>query len=111
MTTIKRGDTNPPLAKQLRNAGGEVVPLSNVVEVSFHMRDENYNTIVDDDTNGNVTIVDAVKGKVKYEWVSGDTSDVGSYKAEFAVDFGSGRIRTFPAGGNYSVEVVEDIND
>ncbi len=108
---IKRGDTNPPFDKRLRSESGEPEDLSAVDGVSFHLRDENYNTIVSDNTAGNVAITDAATGVVEYTWQTGDTSDIGSYKAEFVVDFGTDGTRSYPADGHYDIEITEDIND
>lgn len=108
---IKRGDTNPPFEKRLRNEFGEPIDLSAVADVGFNMRDENYNIIVSDDTAGSVSILDASTGVVEYDWGASDTTDVGSYKAEFVVDFGADGIRSFPADDHYDIEITEDIND
>ena len=108
---IKRGDTNPAFSKRLRTNSGEPIDLSSVVDVGFNLRDENYNVVVSDDTNGAVTIVDATTGQVEYDWQASDTTDIGSYQAEFVVDFGTDGTRSFPQDDNYHIEIVGDIND
>jgi len=108
---IKRGDTYPSFEKRLRKETGEPVDLNGVDGVGFNMRDSNYNVIVTDDTNGRVTVEDADAGVVSYEWQVSDTTDIGSYKAEFVVDFGTDGKRSFPADDHYDIEITEDIND
>jgi len=108
---IKRGDTNPPFERRLRDGNGEPVNVTGVDDIEFHMRDENFNVVVSDNIVGNVAIVDATSGKVEYDWQTDDTTDVGSYKAEFVVDFGADGIRSFPADDNYDVEIESDIDD
>jgi len=108
---VKRGDTHPPFEKRLRNELGEPQDLSAVDGVGFNLRDENYNVVASDDTDGRVTINDATTGVVEYDWQASDTTDIGSYKAEFVVDFGTDGIRSYPADGHYHIEITEDIND
>jgi hypothetical protein len=97
--------------KRLKNGRGEVIDLSSVTDVQFHMRDENYNTIVSDNLAGNVGIIDEATGEVGYEWQSSDTDTIGTYFAEFTVEFSDGTVRTIPARGSYVIQIVDDIND
>lgn len=114
---IKRGDTNPPFKKSLRNESGESIDVSDPdendpdvgIDVRFNLRDENFNVIVSDNTSGNVSIVDPISGKVQYEWQPDDTIDVGSYKGEFVVDDDTKGVRSFPVNGHYDIEIVGDI--
>lgn len=109
---IPRGDTSPSFEKRLKNDFGEVIDLSTVNDVLFHMRDENYNTIVDDNQSaGNVVINNEELGEVSYQWQSGDTDTIGTYRAEFVVEFSDGTTRTFPKRDSYIVNVTEEIND
>ena len=109
--TIKRGDTAPAFDKSLKMSSGEPVDLEGFTEVDFHMRDDDYNTVVDDDTSGAVVVVIPTSGDVSYQWQSGDTETLGSYKAEFVVTFSDGTTQSFPRYGMYDVEVTEDIDD
>lgn len=108
---IKRGDTAPAFSKRLYDRSGYPLSLDDVADVSFHMRDKNYNMTVTDNTAGNVTITDSTSGEVEYQWASGDTEEVGTYLAEFELEYTDGRIRTVPAYSDYEIKVVEDIND
>jgi hypothetical protein len=108
---IKRGDTAPAFEKSLNDELGQPVNLDGLTELDFHMRDENYETVVDDDTTGNVSVENVVSGDVSYQWQSGDTDTLGSYKAEFVVTYDDGTIQSFPRNGMYDIEVTEDIDD
>lgn len=109
--TIHRGDTGPAFEKSLNDSLGQPVDITGFTEVDFHMRDVDYNTVVDDDTTGAVEVVTASSGDVLYQWQAGDTDTLGSYKAEFVVTFSDGTTQTFPQQGMYDVEVQEDVND
>jgi hypothetical protein len=108
---IKRGDTAPTFDKRLREENGEPVNLTDFQEVDFHMRDDNYNTIVTADTSNSVSVTLSSSGDVEYAWQSGDTDTLGSYKAEFVVTFSDGTTQSFPRRGMYSIEITEDIDD
>ncbi len=61
-------------------------------------------------TDSAATIVSpASGGVVQYAWVAADTDTVGSYQAEFEVEYGDGRIETFPNSGYIRIEVIDDI--
>jgi len=115
---IKRGDTAPAFEKSLRDGLGQPVDISDSMEVDFHMRDVDFNTIVDDDTSGAVFVEEVPEEEngvvvfhALYQWQAGDTSDLGSYKAEFVVTFSDGTTQSFPRSGMYDIEVTEDIDD
>lgn len=108
---LKQNDTNPAIEVDLEDSEGIDVPLNNVQEVSFYMRDAFDNLVIDDNTSGEVSIVDKDKGIVEYSWKPEDTEDTGMYDAEFEVIYANGDKETFPNGGYISVEVVEEIHD
>jgi hypothetical protein len=108
---IKRGDTAPAFEKSLNDELGQPVNLDGLTELDFHMRDENYETIVNDDTSGGVSVDVEAGGRVSYQWQSGDTDTLGSYKGEFVVTYDNGTIQSFPRNGMYDIEVTEDIDD
>jgi hypothetical protein len=109
--TIHRGDTAPAFEKNITDSLGHVVDLSSVDEVEFHMEDEFENVVVTDDTSGNVFITDESAGVVEYEWKSGDTEEVGSYNAEFVVEYSDGTKQSFPYGTEYRIVIIGDIDD
>lgn len=108
---LKRNDTSPALKYQLQNEAGDAVDISGFNEVKFFMREEGKDTNkVDDDTAGDVSVIDSTNGKVKYAWNStdGDTDTEARYEAEFEVEYSDGEIETFPNGRNYIVILIGD---
>lgn len=106
---IKRNDTAPTLEVQLEDHLGDNVDITGYNSVSFHMWNPDSGTVVvDDDTTGNVSVVDAAQGVVSYEWVSGDTDTAGTYAGEWEVTYSDGGVETFPNNGNDDIEILED---
>jgi hypothetical protein len=106
--TIVQNDTAPPISSRLSDSG-EVVDLSNVSNVRFHMEDEFKNLVVDADLTGRVNIVNDDLGVVEYVFKPEDTSDVGSYDGEWQVLYDDGKVETFPSRGKVNIEIVEEI--
>lgn len=108
--TIKRGDTSPNIEFELRDADGSRKDISGYNDVSFYMRDrDTEGVVISDNTSGNVIVTDAQRGEVEYDWQSGDTESVSTYDAELEVEFGNGKIETFPNNGFVEIEIVGDI--
>lgn len=106
---LKTGDTEPNLSADLVKNNGVPQVLTGY-EVSFHMREAGADsTTIDDDTTGNVTIVDADLGKVSYDWQPADTATSGTYECEFEIDDGSGSVLTFPNQGFFLVQIEEGL--
>lgn len=91
--TLKSGDRWPPLVTTLEDGGGPL-NLTTAVGVTMRMASPTVSK-----TGLVCTITDAANGVVSYAWAAGDTSAPGTYKAEFVVDFGSGKIQTAPNDG------------
>lgn len=109
MTTfdIKRGDTRPSLKAQLLDDAHQPKTLQQADSVRFIMKDAETDDVAVD--NGGV-IISETNGTVAYEWVDGDTSDVGQYYAEFEVTYSDdSSVETFPNDGYITVYVNEDI--
>lgn len=103
---IKRHDTAPDFVVDL-TAAGLPADLTGVVSVTFHMVKGgvvkvSHAAVVDPDQT-------AHKGRVKYQWQTGDTDTRGTYKAEFEADFGSGVLQTYPNDKDLRVLVVPDL--
>jgi hypothetical protein len=88
--TLKSGDTWPPLVTTLEDGGGPL-DLTTAVGVTMKMASPTVSK-----TGLVCTITDASNGIVSYTWASGDTSAPGTYKVEFTVDFGTGKLQTAP---------------
>lgn len=108
--TIKRGDTSPNIKFELRDATGARENISGYNEVSFYMRDNDTGeVVVSETTSGGVVVTDATRGEVEYDWQTGDTDDASTYDAELEVEFGNGKVETFPNNSFVEIEVVEDL--
>ena len=102
---IKQDDTTPSLRADLKNGSGDSVDLLDAT-VRFHMREIGSTNIVID---ADATVISEAGGTVQYDWVAGDTADVGAYQAEFEVTYPDGTIETFPSAGYIRVEIIDDI--
>lgn len=109
MFKIKQGDTSPALEAQLIDPDGEPAPLSLATDVTFHFGESGGTLIVEDDLDGGVKIVDEDDGIVHYEWSQGETSDDGTYEAEFIVTYNTGEIRSYPNNEYITVTIKQDI--
>lgn len=102
---IKQDDTTPSLRADLKNGSGDSVDLLDAT-VRFHMREIGSTNIVID---ADATVISEAGGTVQYDWVAGDTADVGSYQAEFEVTYPNSTVETFPNDGYIRVEIISDI--
>lgn len=107
--TIKQGDTSPAIKSQL-SADGSSIDLFNVTEVRFLMK-KSGTLVVDDDTNGAVSITDAANGIVKYEWQSGDTDNLSAHEAEWEVEYSDGTKETFPNDDYIKIKIKPDLDN
>lgn len=103
---IKQNDTAPALEAVLTDSQGRARSLAQASTVKFHMSTETGNNVISGATG---TIVNADKGIVLYTWQSGDTSDDGSYKAEFEVEYNDGKIETFPNSSYIKVIIKSEL--
>jgi len=102
---IKQNDTVPSLRATLENGSGDAVDLGTAT-VRFHMRTLGTTTALIDEA---AQVITASSGVVQYNWASGNTATVGSYQAEFEVNYSNGTIETFPSNGYIRVEIIDDI--
>ena len=112
--TIKRGDAAPPLQATLTDSAGQAINLTGHLGITFQMKLRQHaaqNAVaLKVDTQTGVSVVGAATdGVVKYDWASGDTSEIGEYIAEFKVVQSDGKPRTVPNPSFITVRVVADI--
>lgn len=100
---VKKGDTFPYIATTLSDNAGPI-DLTNATSVHFRMSEPGTGNLM---VNGVCIIEDQSNplnwGKVRYEWVDGDTDIVGNYNVEWRItwNFGSpARQTTVPRGGD-----------
>jgi hypothetical protein len=103
---IKENDTTPSLRASLLNGSGDPVDLIGTT-VRFYMRLMGSNSTTID---ASASVINEANGIVQYDWVAGDTADVGSYQAEFEVTYSDGNIETFPNANYIGVEIIDDIS-
>lgn len=102
---IKQNDTGPAIVATLQDANGNAINLTGA-GVRFHMRSvSGGNPVVD----AAATVVTALSGIVRYNWVAADTDTVGTYQAEFEVTYADASIETFPNDGYIAVQIIDDI--
>ena len=103
MFTIKQYNTVPSLEATLVDYLGQPVNLTDAT-VAFAMRSkDNPNLVV----SGAATIVDALAGRVVYQWGVSNTNTAGSYFAEFIVTYPNGGKESFPNSDYIQVHVVK----
>ncbi len=110
---MKKGDLLPILDVVLRDSQG-AVNLSGATSATFKM------STPQDVADNSAPKIDAVAaidgdqganpGKVTYTWTSGDTDTIGTFWAEIVVLYTSKTI-TYPNGGYYIVEILEDVDN
>ena len=103
--SMKQNDTSPAMLATLQDASGAAVDITGA-SVRFHMRQIGSTQVKVDAA---ATIVSALDGTVRYNWIAADTADIGSYQAEFEVTYADASIETFPNDGYIRVEITDDI--
>jgi len=102
---IKENDTTPSLRAELLNGSGDPVDLLGAT-LRFHMRPIGSTAVSIDSP---ASIISEAGGIVQYDWVVGDTTQIGSYQAEFEVTYSDGNVETFPNNSYISIEIKDDI--
>ena len=103
-STLKVNDTSPPLTASLEHSNGGPEDLAGAT-VQFVMGLLGRDPVVD----GAAVVVDAGKGRVRYNWVAGDTGTAGTYLAEFRVTRNDGSRESFPNDGYIRIVVLEGL--
>jgi hypothetical protein len=102
---IKQFDTLPALELDLLRGDGVPQNLTGcTARFLMRLRGQNDATV-----NAAATIVDAVNGIVRYDWVAGDTDTAGVYKGEVEVTTAGSQRVTFPSNGYITIRVLDDI--
>lgn len=95
---MKQGDTLPVLSFRVKDANGYVF-INTAISATVHVVKGGVIAV-----NAEATILDDgidpdLKGKGEYEWDVADTdTELGVYDFEVEVDWGGGKILTFPNG-------------
>jgi hypothetical protein len=102
MFTIKQYNTVPSLEATLLNPAGQPVDLTGST-ITFVMRSRDNDTLV---ITGNALILDAVAGKVVYQWGINDLATHGAFFGEFDVTYSNGSKESFPNADYIPINVV-----
>ena len=105
ITKIKRNDTRPSFTATLTDGAGVAVNITGAT-VLFLMRDPRTRALK---VSAAMVIVDAVLGKVRYDWAAGDTDKAAVYQVEVQATFSDSTIETFPNGSTHRLEVLKDL--
>lgn len=108
---IKQNDTLPALLIKVKTRGalGAIIPfnLSGVTATTFSMEDDCGNLVI---SSASAQILCTSGGSIQYSWITGDTSEAGTYKAEFELFFSGGNKLTVPTIGDIEVHILKDVN-
>lgn len=103
---IKQGDLYPPIEATLKNRKtGQPIDLTNAVSVEFRMRNRVSGAII----SGVGAFAHRKQGRVRYQWVAGNTAIVGDYDCEWVVTWPGPAPQTVPSSGFDLVTITERI--
>lgn len=91
---INRGDTGRPIRMRLTGGDGTPQDLTGTT-VMFRMRENVVGGLLKID-DAPAVIVDALEGRVRYDWAAADLDTIAEYRAWWIVDVGGQQI-SFPA--------------
>ena len=104
---IKKGDTFTPLSGVLKDKNG-VVDLTPSSSVLLYVRSRSGDVLI----NGkSMTVVNAGKGEVKYEWEKEDVLVPGVYGYEIVVVWFNGKKTTFPNSGLNNLVIENSVRE
>ncbi|MHA2047381.1 MAG: hypothetical protein ACW99G_21550 [Candidatus Thorarchaeota archaeon] len=92
---IKEGDTSPPLVGTIVDENEAPIDLTNASTLKFLMINPG-DAATKIDNTPNATVLDALTGRVQYQWSGADTDTPGDYDGEFEITWLSGDITTAP---------------
>jgi hypothetical protein len=103
--TIKQNDTLPALVAVLKETDGTPIDLTTATGVQLVVKKA-------DGTGAwkkaAAFVTPRTEGKVQYNWVAADTSNSGTFNAEFEIAWPGG-IQTVPNNNYFQIEVAEDL--
>lgn len=108
--TIKQNDTWPPLEATLKDGNGVAIDLTEAAQVRILLESDTVTV-----KTSPADIVDAPNGKISYEWEAAageepaDTAFPGTYKMEFEITWGPGKIQSVPNDSYKELEIVEEL--
>jgi hypothetical protein len=106
--TIAQGNNSPSMVTNLSIEGDEL-ETSKINDVYFIMENKYEEVVIEDNTSGSVNIISSTSAIVEYVFDQSQTDTVGTYKAEFVVEYDTGAVETFPTNNKIIVDIVEGI--
>lgn len=100
----KRGDTRTAIKATLKDATGQPVDLTGC-QVKFIMSKQNGGAKI----NRDALVQDAANGVVWFVFEANEVDEIGTFKGEFEVTYGDGRVETFPNDGYIIVQINPDL--
>jgi hypothetical protein len=112
---IKKGDTAPPIRRQIIQASTGLPYDLTGATAKFIMNEEDKTTPI---INA-AAVIESPEGNgfIRYDWQAGDTDKVGNFPAEFQITLSGGGVLTFPAGefspgrSYIYVKITEDLGN
>ena len=104
---MKRHDTAPPIRVKICDEIGSPVSLAGATLPRFFMRDSVSGVAKVDAA---ASVENAALGIVAYSWSSADTSESGTFYAEFSVVLSSGKTLTVPSDTPIVVRILPDLD-
>ncbi len=103
---MKKGDRLPSIERVLRAPDDTPVDLTGAsgVVFKFQLATTPPGAVI----SGSCVIVDALNGRVRYDWGASDTAVGGTYRAEFIATIG-GKEETFPNKGFLVLVVDQEV--
>lgn len=102
---MKAGDLSPSITATLTYADGSIIDLTPATNPRFLMRAPGSSTLKVD---GTAVLVAASQGRVRYDWVDGDTDTPGNYQAEWEFTI-AGKKLTVPNDTYMIVRIAGDL--
>lgn len=100
---MKAGSLLPAYEDTLTQ-NGETIDLTEATAIKFRFR----NTTGTFSKEGDAEVVDPEAGTVRYDWESGDTDEIGSYRGNWVVQFAGGIELVIPSESYVEFEIIAD---
>ena len=107
MINLKQNDTGPPIKASLRDDLGNPLDLRGNTKVVFILKNARTGAVA---VYGYATVTRALYGRVRYDWGAGDLATPGTYKGEFEITYGNGRIETCPSHTWIDLTVMPELS-
>lgn len=102
---LKQNDTSPAIRRTLASSAGPIDLTG--ASVVFNMRVRSTRAVII--SRQPCEIESATGGVVVYQWVAGDTAQVGTFDAEFEITYAGGAVETVPNNSYVEVKIMDDI--